>query len=389
MKDEYDVIVIGAGPAGSTAARFAAEKVDVLVVDKHTEIGSPKRCGEGLGITAFEEFDIPLDKRFINRGIYGAIVHAPNGRGVEVRYKDVSGYTIERKIFDKFLAAEASRRGAKILADADASLLMEDGKVSGVRIEHQGGETDVKAKVIIAADGVDSQIAKQAGINTTIDPHDMDSCFEYEMTGIEIEMPDMIHVFMGNDLAPRGYAWIFPKDDDRANVGIGISGKEKGTAKQYLDKFVGNVPGLRDGGILEVNVGCVPVGGFLKELVRDNLMVVGDAARQVNPIHGGGIREVMRAGKLAGIKAGNAIESGNLNILKEYETEWFSNEGKKLDRILKIRYFMEGLVDEDMNYLAGIWNGDDVVRICRGEHVVALKKIIKNPKLLGLLKNFV
>jgi len=389
MKGEYDIIVIGAGPAGSTAAKFAAEKARVLVVDKHREIGSPKRCGEGLGSKAFEEFEIPVDKRFINKEIYGAAVYAPNGSKVEVKYDGVSGYIIERKIFDKFLATEASRNGAKILADAEASLLRENGEIAGVKIVHRGEEKEIRAKIIVAADGVESQIAKQVGIDTTINPVDMASCFEYEMSGIEIENPEMIHMFMGNKLAPRGYVWIFPKDDDRANIGIGISGTEKRTAKYYLDRFIKSRPGLERGSILEVNVGCVPVGGFLRELVKDNLMVVGDAARQVNPIHGGGIQEAMFAGKLAGIKAREAIDSGNLDILKDYEREWWFTRGKKLEKILKARYFAEKLGDDDMNYLAKVWNGDDLVRISGGEYSVAFKKIIKHPRLLKLLKNFV
>ncbi len=389
MKDEYDVIVIGAGPAGSTAAKFAAEKADVLVVDKHREIGSPKRCGEGLGLKAFEKFEIPLDKRFVNKEMCGAVVYAPNGSKVEIEYDGIYGYIIERKIFDKFLATEASRQGAKVLADTEASLLKENGRIIGVRITHQRKEKEIKAKIIVAADGVDSQIARQAGIDTTINLADIGSCFEYEMSGIEIENPEMIHMFMGNKLAPKGYVWIFPKDDDRANIGIGISGTEKRTAKYYLDRFIKSRPGLEKGSIIEVNVGCVPVGDFLRELVRDNLMVVGDAARQVNPIHGGGICEAMLAGKLAGIKAGKAINSGNLEMLKEYETEWFSTEGKKLEKILKVRHFAEKLGDEDMNYLAKVWNGDDLVRISGGEYSIAFKKIIKHPRLLGLLKNFV
>lgn len=388
MKDEYDIVIVGAGPSGSTAAKFAAENASVLVVDKHMEIGSPKRCGEGLGTRAFRELGIPLDGRFINREINGATLHAPNGSKVEIKYEGGTGCVIERKIFDKFLAMEASRRGAKVVADAYASLLKEDGKITGVRVTHQREEREIRAKIIIAADGVESQIAEAAGIDTTINPADVDSCFEYEMAGIEFENPYMIHIFVGHELAPRGYSWIFPKDDDRANVGTGITGMEKKTAKHYLDKFIKSMPGLERGSILEVNVGCVPVGGFLRRLVRENIMVVGDAARQVNPIHGGGIYDAMKAGKLAGIAAGKAIESDNLDILKEYETNWWSSEGKRLERTMRIRRFIERLSDEDMNYLAHIWSGEDVVKLSKGDHSVAFKKIIKHPKFLKLARKF-
>ncbi|MEA1924275.1 MAG: NAD(P)/FAD-dependent oxidoreductase [Candidatus Altiarchaeota archaeon] len=387
--DEYDVVVVGAGPAGSTAARFAAEKARVLLVDKHKEIGSPKRCGEGLTLDAFRDLNIPLDKRFINKEIYGSIVYAPGGRKIEVKSDEPSGYVIERKIFDKFLAAEASRNGARVLADAYAKLNIENGRISGVRIRHQEEERDIKAGIVIAADGVESQTARQAGINTTIRPRDMDSCFEYEMSDIEIENPEAIHVFIGNKIAPGGYTWIFPKDDDRANVGVGVSGGEEKTAKYYIDRFIKSRPDLRRGSILEVNVGCIPVGASLKELVKDNLMVVGDAARQVNPIHAGGVHNAMLAGKLAGATAAEAIDSGNLGILKRYELEWNSSKGKQLEKLLRTKYFMEKLRDEDMDYLAKVWDSDDLIRISEGKWGVALKKITERSRLLKLLKNFV
>lgn len=388
IEDEYDIIVVGAGPAGSTAAKFAAEKAKVLVVDKHREIGSPKRCGEGLGIRVFNEFDIPVDQRFINRDIYGSVIYAPNGKEVIVRYEKIMGYVIERKIFDKYLAAEAARKGANVIAEAHANLWMEDGKLVGVKVKRQGEELDIKSKIVIAADGVESQIAKQMGLNTTVNPYDMDSCIEYEMCGIDYKEMDMLHIFVGNNIAPRGYVWIFPKDDDRANVGIGIAGDVKETAKYYLDKFIAEQQGLKEGSILEVNVGSVPVGGFLEDMVKDNLLVVGDAARQVNPIHGGGIGEAIYGGKLAGIAAGKATEEDSLKPLKGYNDGWWSTRGQKLKKILKVRNFTEKLDDDDLNYLATIWSGEDLIEITRGNYKSAFNKIIKHPKLLKWVKNF-
>lgn len=383
------MVVVGSGPAGSTAARFAAEKARVLLVDKNREIGSPKRCGEGLTIEAFRDLDIPLDKRFINKEIYGSVVHSPGGRKIEMKYDEPAGYIIERKIFDKFLAAEASRKGVRVLADAYATLNTVNGRIVGVRLRHQGEINDINAKVVIAADGVESQIARKAGINTTLKPGDIDSCFEYEMSDIDICDQDMISAYLGKKNAPGGYVWIFPKDDDRANVGVGVRGGEEKTAKYYLDRFIKSRPGLDKGSILEVNVGCIPVGAPLKQLVKDNLMVVGDAARQVNPIHAGGIHNAMLAGKIAGSAAAKAIDSKDMSILNRYEQKWNSTKGKQLEKTLRIKYFMDKLSDEDMDYLADIWDGRDLINISEGNRGVALKKITKHPKLLTLLKNFV
>lgn len=391
-REEYDVIIIGSGPAGATTAIYAAKNSNVLLLDKHTEIGSPKRCGEGVGIRLFNEFNdlkILKDKRIINREIYGFIAYAPDKTKIKLRYDEISGYIIERKIFDKFLAYEAARAGADVFADTKASLWKENGKIIGVKAIQFGEEKKIKSRIVVAADGVDSVIAREAGIDSTLAQLHLDSCVEYEMANIAIDEPDLIHIYLGNEIAPRGYCWIFPKDDDRANVGIGISGtKKEKNAKFYLDKFINENENLRKSSILEVNVGAVPVGGFLKELVKDNLLVVGDAARQVNPIHGGGIYEAMSAGKIAGEKIAKAIAENNIKILKEYETEWWATHGVRLSKVLKIRNFAEKLSDEDMNYLARIWNGEDLTQLSRGVHVEVFKKALKHPKLFTLIKNF-
>jgi digeranylgeranylglycerophospholipid reductase len=390
IDSEYDIVVIGAGPAGSTAARFAAESgAKVLMVDKHREIGSPKRCGEGLGIKAFKDFGIPIDKRFLNREIYGSIVYAPNGKEVTIRYDHLMGYVIERKMFDKYLAAEASRKGVKVVAETEASLLKKGEKLVGVKLKRLGEEIEVRSKIVIAADGVESQISRHMGLNTVVSPHEMDSCFEYEMSGIDISESDMLHLFVGTDIAPRGYVWIFPKDDDRANVGIGIAGDAKMTAKHYLDKFIAERPALAKGSILEVNVGSVPVGGFLNDMVKDNFLVVGDAARQVNPIHGGGINEAMVSGRIAGKLAAKAASKADMSILKEYNSEWWSIRGDKLQKVLKVRNFTEKLDDDDLNYLATIWSGEDLVEMTRGNNKTAFKKIIAHPKLLKWVKDLI
>ncbi|MEM4347234.1 MAG: NAD(P)/FAD-dependent oxidoreductase [Candidatus Altiarchaeota archaeon] len=389
MNDSYDVVIIGSGPAGATTAIYAAKNANVLLLDKHTEIGSPKRCGEGVGVRLFNELNIPKDRRFINKEIYGFIAYAPDKTKIKLRYDEISGYIIERKIFDKFLASEAARAGADVFADTKASLWKENGKIVGVNAIQFGEEIKIRAKIVVAADGVDSVIAREAGINSTLAQVHLDSCMEYEMANIAIDEPDLIHIYLGNEVAPRGYCWVFPKDNDRANVGIGISGtsKEK-NAKFYLDKFINENEGLRNGSILEVNVGAVPVGGLLKELVRDNLLVVGDAARQVNPIHGGGIYEAMSAGRIAGEKITKAIAENDIKILKEYERDWWASHGERLSKVLKIRNFAEKLSDEDMNYLAKVWNGEDLAQLSRGAYVEVFKKALKHPKLLTLVKNF-
>ncbi|WP_456326126.1 geranylgeranyl reductase family protein [Palaeococcus sp. (in: euryarchaeotes)] len=380
----YDVVVVGAGIAGPILARnLAKQGFDVLMIDKKAEIGSPKRCAEGLGIGNFKKYDIPLDKRFINREIYGAAIYSPGGHKLELRYNKVSGVILERKIFDKMLAYYAGKAGAEVMAKTEATgLIRSDGKIKGIKARHEGESLEINADIIVAADGVESRVARWAGINSFLPPHELDSAYEYEMILEDFEFdPDMIHLYFGNEVAPRGYVWIFPKDDDRANVGIGINGDNPNTAKYYLEKWLkeNNIKGSK---ILEVNVGGVPVGGFLKELTKENVVVVGDAARQVNPMHGGGMAEAMEAATIASKWISRALEEGDLSLLENYTTEWWANDGERLMKVLEIRKISEKLSDDELDAAVQALSGADAEKLAAGDYRQVFKTLIKHPKIL-------
>lgn len=379
---KYDVVVVGAGIAGPIVARnVAKEGYSVLLIDKKSAIGAPKQCAEGITITVFEKYDIPYDKRFINREIYGAKLYSPSGYELELRHNDVSGVILERKVFDKMLAFYAARAGADVLVRTEAvDVIRENGAIKGIRAKHEGEPIEIYADVIVAADGVESTIARKAGINTYAPPHEFDSAYEYEML-IEGFDPDMIHLWFGNEIAPRGYVWVFPKDEDRANVGIGINSDNPKTAKYYLDKWLkeNNIPAKK---LLEINVGVVPVGGIVKELAKDNVVVVGDAARQVNPMHGGGMAEAMEAGTIASKWIVKALEEENLELLKNYTKEWWEKDGKRLERVLKVRKVVEKLTDEDLDVFIQVLSGADAEKIAGGDYLEVIKALLKHPKVL-------
>ncbi len=379
---KYDVVVVGAGIAGPIIARNVARKgYSVILIDKKWAIGTPKQCAEGISVKVFEKYGIPYDRRFINREVYGAKLYSPSGYELEMRYKDVSGVILERKVFDKMLAYYAAKAGADVLARTEAvDVIRRDGRVAGIKAKHEDEPVEIYADVIVAADGVESTIARKAGINTYAPPHEFDSSYEYEML-IEGYDPDLIHLWFGNEVAPRGYVWVFPKDEDRANVGIGINSDNPQTAKYYLDKWLGEnrIPAKK---ILEVNVGVVPVGGFVKELVKDNVLVVGDAARQVNPMHGGGMGEAMEAGTIASEWIIQALEEENITLLQNYAREWWEKEGGRLEKILKVRKITEKLTDEDLDLFIQLLSGADAEKIAGGNYFEVIKALLKNPKVL-------
>ena len=379
---KYDVVVVGAGIAGPIVARNVAKAgFSVLLIDKKPAIGTPKQCAEGISIKVFEKYDIPYDRRFINREIYGAKLYSPSGYELEMRYKDVSGVILERKVFDKMLAYYAAKAGADVLVRTEAlDVIRKDGRVVGIKAKHENEPIEIQADVIVAADGVESTIARKAGINTYAPPHEFDSAYEYEML-IEGFDPDLIHLWFGNEVAPRGYVWVFPKDEDRANVGIGINSDNPQTAKYYLDKWLkeNNIPAKK---LLEINVGLVPVGGFVKELVKDNVLVVGDAARQVNPMHGGGMAEAMKAGTIASKWIVRALEEENLALLGNYTTEWWETDGERLQKVLKVRKVTEKLTDEDLDIFIQVLSGADTEKIAGGDYGEVIKALLKHPKVI-------
>ena len=382
MNLKYDVVVVGSGIAGPIVARNVAKSgFSVLLIDKKAAIGTPKQCAEGISIKVFDKYDIPYDKRFINREIYGAKLYSPSGYELELRYKDVSGVILERKVFDKMLAYYAAKAGADVLPRTEAlDVIKKDGKVAGIKAKHENEPIEIYADIIVAADGVESTIARKAGINTYAPPHEFDSSYEYEML-IEGFDPDLIHLWFGNEIAPRGYVWVFPKDEDRANVGIGINSDNPKTAKYYLEKWLkeNNIPAKK---LLEINVGVVPVGGFVKELAKDNVLVVGDAARQVNPMHGGGMAEAMEAGTIASKWIVKALEEENINLLQNYTKEWWETDGRRLERVLKVRKVTEKLTDEDLDLFIQVLSGADTEKIAGGDYGEVIKALLKHPKVI-------
>jgi len=403
-----DVLVIGGGPAGSIAARTAAQQnVDVLMVEKRQEIGSPVRCAEGVSKRALAELT-ELDPKWISAEINGGRIHSPDGNFVTID-EPGAGLVLERKIFDRELAAQAARSGAEVWVKARAvDLIKENGSIKGATICRPDGDYVIRAKVVIAADGVESQVGRWAGIDTTCKARDVDTCAQYLMTGLTDIDLNYCDFFLGHRIAPRGYAWIFPKGGDSANVGIGIGGNVGGeTAISYLNRFVekeirGDVGEKawkrRSVGasvrplvpsILSLVVGCVPVTGSPSDVVRDGFMIVGDAARQNDPVSGGGIINSMIAGQIAGEVAGQAIRNGDVSYaaLVEYERRWHRQVGRTFPHLRRLREGILKFSDETLNGIAEVLSQTSLSKLTLIDIFwTALKN---DPKLLLELRHLI
>lgn len=395
MNDRYDVVVVGAGPAGSMAARAAARSgANVLLLDRRRELGVPVQCGEALSEDPLKDLGIKPDPRWIAGRTNAVKIVSPSGIAVRISEKKIvgkMGYILDRKVFDKHLAMLAAKEGADVMVGTVVDgLLMENDNIKGIKAHGIEGRLEFLADVVIAADGVGSRVARWAGFSTALKLVDIESGVQFQMVGIDLESSFTMEFYLGSKIAPGGYAWIFPKGEDMANVGLGVLGsRAERPAIEYLQDFVKKTPGLKKGKIIEINGGGVPVGGPIKKTVEDNLLIIGDAARQVNALTGGGIDFAMRAGDIAGDVAAKAVAEGDVSEkrLNEYEKRWREKMGRSLERYLKAKNVLISLSDEDLDDLAKALSK---VKFENISLTAMLKSLLKaNPKLLWKLRGLV
>jgi len=350
--NSYDIIVIGAGPAGSVAARFAAQGgARVLMLERDREPGIPVRCAEGVSDAGIKPFINP-DPRWIAARIDGARLHAPCGEWVDMTHVG-TGYVLERRIFDTELANLALRAGTRLLCKADAvGLLKEEGRIAGVQYRVGGVLHEARCRIVIGADGVESRVGRWAGMRTAVSLSDIDTCAQYTLAGIQT-VPNLCEFYFGRQVSPGGYVWVFPKSPDTANVGIGISGNlaaAKGP-REYLDEFMEQrFPNAR---INCITYGGVPTSASLKDISGDGILLVGDAARQVNPITGGGIVQAMVGAELAGRTAARAIATGDVShkALREYDKLWMNALGNTQRTMWSLKERFLNMTDERFDNL--------------------------------------
>ncbi|HIH36271.1 MAG TPA: NAD(P)/FAD-dependent oxidoreductase [Methanosphaera sp.] len=356
MDIETDVLVIGAGPSGSIATRTIAQNgIDVLLIDKKSEIGTPKRCAEGILRSTLDELGIRADKRWIAREIKGIEIVSPSNKKLVLDEDNFelpdTAYILERKIFDKTLVMDAIRFGAKVMIKTKANNIkrVKDGFL--VKATSLGKEIQIFTKIIIGADGPESKVGRMVGLKSNTSLNNMASCAQYEMVNVNMDDMNHVRVHIGS-VCPGGYVWIFPKGDDIANVGLGIlkSHTDK-TAKHFLDSFIESNQDVVNAQCVEMNVGGDPIGGLIEQRYDDNIMIVGDAAGFVDPLTGDGIRTAMLSGKFAGDVAVKSIKNGDYSkkFLKEYYDLTEEHVGKSFNRFNKIKEFLLTLDDKSLD----------------------------------------
>ncbi len=390
---KYDVVVVGAGPAGSMAAKTLAEAgLSVVMLEKRQEIGDPVRCAEGVSKRGLKDL-VEVDPRWIAADLKGSRVFSPDGASIvlsEEQSGGKAGYVLERKIFDRALAMEAACAGAEVMVKTRAQgLLKRDGMICGVSAMRSGETFQIEAPLVIGADGIESKVGRWAGIDTTLKLKDISTCAQFLVEDESINS-NYCEFYFGNKIAPGAYAWLFPKGEKMANVGLGVLGsRSSGTGEplRLLQEFVKSH--LPRGKVMEMDVGGVPVAPQLEAMTTDGVMLVGDAAHQSDPLTGGGIITGMTAGVIAGEVAADAISRGDVKraSLKDYEDRWKEPNGNKLQRHYDLKEFFIKLTDEDLNKLLHSLTNEDTVKMDLRDMLKSLLKL--NPKLLWGLRHVI
>ncbi len=342
---KYDVAVVGAGPAGAVAARYAARNgARTLLIEEHASIGSPVQCTGLISTAALEECELAQGS-FVLARMKGAFVYAPNCEELIVKGKEVKAYVVDRKMFDRELVERATDEGADLLLKT-RFMDMEKGKLSVISC---GEKKEIHADVIIGADGVQGSVGRAARLPR---------CEKF-LSGIQFEAPydakdqEFVEIFTGNNIAPGFFAWAVPFYG-MARIGL-AKNPDKFPALHYLGNLLKHpVVASRYGGSrTEHVVGGIPLGPPDKT-TSDNVMLVGDAAGQVKPTTGGGIYMGAVCAKIAGEVAARAARKEAKPA--EYEKRWRSAVGRELAIGMQIHKSLGKLSDENLNEFVAFLN---------------------------------
>jgi geranylgeranyl reductase family protein len=412
---KYDVVVVGAGPVGSTAARYAAMNgAKVLLLEEHASIGSPVGCTGLLSTRAVEECDLKPSEEFVFNSVRGAFVHAPDGQCMPIDGKQTRAYVVSRKNFDRTLAVMAVEEGVDLSLKTRATGFEKENSETGtgikenknkknspvkLRIIKNGKPETISASVVIGADGVKSRIASYAGLAKPA----------RVLPGIQIEAPyasddsDFVELFPGSP-APGFFVWTVPLNEKTSRIGLAIepgiaskSGHGDNSPLFYLERFLRSNPHVKarySGGMLDFVVGGIPIGPQEKTFA-DGVLLAGDAAGQAKPTSGGGVYTGAFAAKIAGKVAAEAALEGDTSAsrLSEYDKLWKKGLAKELDIGMKIHDYMGKLEDNQLNELIGSLNTPSILNMITEygdmDHPsVLMRKLMFSGNSLRLMKAF-
>lgn len=366
MKDpilpEYDFAVIGAGPAGLLAALTLAQanqrkqgerEHSIVLLDKRDPWREPVSCAEAVSAAGLREVVPKVEPAWIREPIDGVLFISPNGTRVPFR-KPGSGLLIDRALMHRNLAEEGRRMGVHCNFRARAVAVSRFAEGRRV-VKYEGDASgELKARVVIDASGPGAGFGQGEAI--VQGDFDVEPALFALVKGIEYPVNE-IQMFFGTNYAPGGYAWLFPRDERVANVGLVVGKRfaKEAPARKTMARFMEQVyPGVE---VETVQGGAIPCGYTHDPLAVENLFKAGDAANMVNPITRAGILEAMRGGKFAAEAAlqviGMGSEAEKEPVYREYKRRWDEKYGDANLRIHKAKAAFSSIKDETLDRAAG------------------------------------
>jgi digeranylgeranylglycerophospholipid reductase len=347
---DYDLVVVGGGPAGASAAFTAAKKgIKVALLEKENSIAETVRTSGVTWIQNIKEFGIPDD---CFNPIKNFSFCSPNN---EVTISDVvprAAVLDVRKTY-RWLANEAKNQGADIFVKMNIKEVIKNqkGDIVGVSGSGPNGEAIFRSKVVIDATGFPSTVCKAMGFAPQWERFGAGA--EYEVRAENVDS-DTWWLMVGQQYSPAGYAWIFPLGDNIVRIGVGVGKPESNVdptqrLKEIMEKKLGPIKELGELKEIEFHYGLIPNDGLSRKTVFNNLILVGDSAGQANPLVLEGIRYAIKFGRVAGKVAAEAITSGNTDeeSLYPYEENWRKEIESKINSAGKVQDRWIGLSDDE------------------------------------------
>ncbi len=386
MGTECDVLVVGAGPGGGAAALHAARAgLSVILIEDHAEIGTPVHCGECLSDIAVANLELDLPQSVISKRVDGIRVIFPDGTDKQL---SEPGYVLEKHLFEQWIADEAVAEGATLNLGhklTGMTRIESGGKFTGWLCEGKGDAFPITTKILIDASGVAGVCSKLTKLNER----------PKVIAGIQYEMHDVptdgyLDFYIWPKYAKKGYLWMIPKCDGRANVGL-VSEDKKGLVKD-LDAFIDIThfsdleitnPPWRDGSMSVRGFGgTIPISGPHERTYSDGLMLVGDAAGFTSPLFEGGSHLALKSAVFAAQAAASAIKSGDISAshLAAYQAAW-KKEFPPYDKILKGKTALYDLTDDEMSLMGRCFPQEMSAMGPHGKAMVGLRLLFRKPSL--------
>lgn len=386
-QEPVDIAVIGGGPAGSFAALTLAKLgAKVLVFEEHETVGEPSHCAGHLSILSLRKLGLyPLPSTIVENIFSQANFYSPAGFKFSVKLAKPVTCAVNRAAFDRYLAIKAEAAGARYYLNSRVqSLLIDEGAVKGVVVAQHNDLKRIPAKIVIDAEGISSRILRQAGL-AGLNGASLVYGVEAEVENASDLELDAVEVFLGKAYAPGFYAWLIPRRDGTAKVGLAA---KKGNPKMFLQRLMHKHPAasrkLRNARIQRITFHPISLGGPVHRAYADGFLVVGDAASQVKPTSGGGVIFGLTCARIAAEVAKEAINRNDFTsaFLQLYQKRFTKAFGFDFSVMLRMRRFLDSISDEKLDSILRFYS-----RIGLDKTLESVEEIDFQGKLLLKLLN--